>query len=71
MAPIIEARWESFLLQQGLIFHFHFSSMFFATPWCKSSNNLAIVPPTNFCLLPSCSSRDAALDGVVFLHNKK
>ena len=29
--------------------------------------NLAVVHPTKFSLPPSCSSRDSALDGIVFI----
>ena len=68
MAPIIETCRESRLLQPGLNLSF---SAFFATPWQKLGHDLAVVPPANFYLLPSCSSRDSASDGVVLLCNKK
>ena len=29
--------------------------------------NLAVVRPTNKCLLPSCSSRDSASDEIIFI----
>ena len=34
-------------------------------------HNLAVVPPTTLCLLPSCSSSDSASDGLFFVTIQK